>query len=106
MEFNMIRSTWFSRLMIVAVAFTLCGGPQIVAAQQTSPAPQTEAPAQEPMPANSDSQAQPVPQQDQSIGTTPESATPDPSKGPQTPGYSTSLPDAPSAAQQQNTQTP
>lgn len=76
---------WFSRLMILVIAFTLCGGPQLAAAQQTTP------------PAN---EQQPADQGQQNVGTSPESATPDPSKGPLKPNDQT-LPNAPSAAQQQ-----
>lgn len=100
---------WISRIMTGLVAFTLCGGPQIAVAQQsTAPNPQTQ-PQDQPsteqtLPANSDPQAQPVPEQDQTsapapnqgVGTSQESATPDPSKGPLKPN---DLPDAPSASQ-------
>lgn len=102
----MSSPTWFSRLMITVIAFTLCGGPQLAAAQQAAPAPQTEQPATAPAvdnpsvdnPAveNNDQQPQPA------IGTTPDSATPDPSKGPLKPSDN-ELPNAPSASQQQQT---
>lgn len=102
--------TWFTRFMITALAFVLCGGPQFAAAQQsTAPATQTQsqdqsAPSDEQtVPATSDAQAQPVPQQDQNVGTSQESATPDPSKGPLKPNDST-LPNAPSATQPTNQQ--
>jgi hypothetical protein len=84
----MSRSTWFSRLMITVIAFTLCGGPQLMAAQQAAPAQQTQG-----------DQAQNN-QDQQNVGTSQESATPDPSKGPLQPN-DTQLPNAPSASQPQ-----
>jgi hypothetical protein len=78
---------WFSRLMILVIAFALCGGPQLAAAQQS-------APQQQQPPAADQNNTQ------QNVGTTPESATPDPSKGPLQPNEQT-LPNAPSATQQQ-----
>ena len=95
---------WISKFLIGAVAFALCGGPEFAAAQQTAPStPSTE--SQQPVPATSDAQAQPVPQQDQNLGTSPESATPDPSKGPLQPSQNSNtieLPNAPSASQSSN----
>jgi len=97
--------------MITVIAFTLCGGPQVLAAQQTAPAQQTEQPAANPA-TNTDQQsnaqqnpdapnnAQPSNDQQPAVGTTPESATPDPSKGPLKPNDN-QLPNAPSASQQQ-----
>ncbi len=80
---------WFSRLMILVIAFTLCGGPQIAAAQQST-SQQNE--QQQPAAQNGANQ--------QNVGTSQESATPDPSKGPLKPNEQT-LPNAPSATQQQ-----
>jgi hypothetical protein len=75
--------------VIAVVAFALCGGPQLIAAQQT----QSDSDAQ------SSSQGKPDAQNsDQNVGTSPESATPDPSRGPLKPNE---LPNAPSASQQQ-----
>ena len=79
---------WFSRLMILVIAFTLCGGPQLAAAQQ--PAPQQND-QQQPADQNSTTQ--------QNVGSTQDSATPDPSKGPLKPNEQP-LPNAPSATQQ------
>ena len=108
----MSSPNWITRFMIAAVAFALCGGPEFAAAQQsTAPATQTQD-QQSPdpqsqdqsAPATSDPQAQPVPEQNQTtapspdgVGTTQESATPDPSKGPLKPN---DLPNAPSATSQ------
>ncbi len=84
-------SCWFSKLMIAVVAFTLCGGPQLLTAQQTAASQQT---------AQADQSSQPEAQQSgQSVGTTPQSATPDPSKGPLAPNENP-LPNAPSTSQQ------
>ena len=80
---------WFSRLMILVIAFTLCGGPQLASAQQTAPQQNDQ---QQPVDQNSTSQ--------QNVGTTQENATPDPSKGPLKPNDQ-QLPNAPSATQQQ-----
>lgn len=109
----MSSPTWFSRLMTVVIAFALCGGPQLMAAQQTAPSQQSQS--------NNDQQttdqrinAQPnadgrntamqsdAPQDNaqQNVGTSPDSATPDPSKGPLKPNDN-ELPNAPSATQQQ-----
>jgi hypothetical protein len=84
---------WFSRLMMVVVAFTLCGGPQLLAAQQTAPAQETQS--------SPDTQNTGTQNGQQNVGTTPESATPDPSKGPLKPN---DLPNAPSTSQQQSQQ--
>ena len=102
----MSSPTWFSRLMITVIAFTLCGGPQLAAAQQAAPAPQTEQPATPPAVDNPSVDNPAVENNDQhpqpAIGTTPDSATPDPSKGPLKPSDN-ELPNAPSASQQQQT---
>jgi hypothetical protein len=99
---------WITRFMITVVAFVLCGGPEFAAAQQsTAPAnqqQQDQSSQDETVPATSDPQAQPAPGQSQTtapspdgVGTTQESATPDPSKGPLKPN---DLPNAPSATTQ------
>lgn len=98
---------WITRLMIAVVGFVLCGGPELAAAQQsTAPATQQQdqTAQDQTVPATSDPQAQPVPEQSQTtapapngVGTTQESATPDPSKGPLKPN---DLPNAPSASTQ------
>jgi hypothetical protein len=80
---------WFSQSMILAIAFTFCGGPQFAAAQQ--PAPQQN---EQQQPAGQTTSSQ------QNVGTTQENATPDPSKGPLKPNEQT-LPNAPSATQQE-----
>ncbi len=80
---------WFLQLMILVIAFTLCGGPQVAAAQQSA-SPQND--QQQPADQNGNNQ--------QNVGTSQESATPDPSKGPLKPNEQT-LPNAPSASQQQ-----
>jgi hypothetical protein len=86
---------WFSRFMILVVAFALCGGPQLLAAEQNPPAAQTQSTNQD----NPETQTAPDAQTNQqNVGTSPESATPDPSKGPLAPN---NLPNAPSASQQQ-----
>jgi hypothetical protein len=82
----MSSPVWLSRLMILVLAFVLLGGPQLLSAQQTAPAS---------TPANTTD--------DQNVGTTPQSATPDPSKGPLQPN-DTALPNAPSTTQQQQDQ--
>ena len=87
--------------MIVVVAFALCGGPELLQAQQTTQ-PATTQEQQDntsPAPATSD-QATPAPTaQDQNVGTTPQNATPDPSKGPLQPAETAPLPNAPSSSQ-------
>lgn len=88
---------WFSRFAIAAVTFTLCGGPQIAAAQQTAPVPaQEQIEAQPAIQTTQQQQPSPAATQDQNIGTTNDSATPDPSRGPLMPQDS-ELPNAPSA---------
>lgn len=80
-----------TRVIIAATAFCLCGGPQLVAAQQSpngSEAQQTE--SQTPSQTTSSSQ---------------DSATPDPSRSPLSPSETT-LPNAPSSARDQQTLTP
>jgi hypothetical protein len=89
---KMSSPKWFSRLMILVIAFVLCGGPQLAAAQQPA-SPQTS----QQQPADQTSNGQ------QNIGTSQESATPDPSKGPLKPNDQP-LPNAPSASQQQQQQ--
>ncbi len=98
---------WITSSMIAVIAFVLCGGPQFAAAQQSiAPATQQQdQPSQDQTtPATSDPQAQPVPEQNQTtapapdgVGTSQESATPDPSKGPLKPN---DLPNAPSSTTQ------
>ncbi len=92
----MCSPKWFSRLMILAIAFTLCGGPQLAAAQQPAPQQNQQQPA--------DQNGVTPTKDQQNIGTTQESATPDPSKGPLKPNEQP-LPNAPSASQQQQQQT-
>lgn len=65
------KSPWLTRLMIGAMSFTLCGGPELMQAQSSSPQTSTT-----------------------------QSATPDPSRGPQQPAGSqpaAQLPEAPNA---------
>jgi hypothetical protein len=87
--------------MIALVAFALCGGPELLQAQQTTQ-PSTTQEEQDntaPAPATSD-QATPEPaSQDQNVGTTQQNATPDPSKGPLQPAETSTLPNAPSSTQ-------
>lgn len=90
----MCSPKWFSRLMILAIAFTLCGGPQLAAAQQPAPQQNQQQPA--------DQNGVTPTKDQQNIGTTQQSATPDPSKGPLKPNEQP-LPNAPSASQQQQT---
>jgi hypothetical protein len=102
-----MRSPKFLTLMVAVITFVLCGGPQLLQAQEQTTLAQTTPQQQDnttTAPATSD-QANPAPtQQDQNnVGTTEQNATPDPSKGPLKP--ENSLPNAPSTAQQ-NTQTP
>ncbi|MGZ4815782.1 MAG: hypothetical protein ACXVZV_10255 [Terriglobales bacterium] len=100
---------WFSRLMIAVVAFALCGGPELLQAQQTTQ-PATTQEQQDntaPAPATSDQSSPEPTSQDQNVGTTQQNATPDPSKGPLQPAETSTLPNAPSSpqpAQQQNQQ--
>jgi hypothetical protein len=89
---------WFSRFLTVVVAFALCGGPQMMSAQQSPPA-QTTTDQQTTDQQTRDQQAQPDTTQ-QNVGTSQESATPDPSKGPLKPNDN-QLPNAPSTSQQQ-----
>jgi hypothetical protein len=87
----MNRPLNLTRAIIVAMAFCLCGGPQLVAAQQSpngDEAQQTQ--SETPSQTNSSSQ---------------DSATPDPSRGPLAPSETT-LPNAPSSARDQQTTTP
>jgi hypothetical protein len=111
----MSNPRWFSRLMIVAVAFALCGGPELLQAQEPTTLAATTRQQQDnttAAPATSD-QANPQPtSQDQNLGTTQQNATPDPSKGPLQPAETNSVPNAPTPAppnqaqQQQPTQAP
>ena len=94
---------WFSRLVIGIVAFTLCGGPQLVSAQQptTQQTPQSnESVSDQPTQQRNDQQNA----TQQNVGTSQDSATPDPSKGPLKPNDN-QLPNAPSASQQEQTST-
>jgi hypothetical protein len=95
----MSSPTWFSRLTTVVIVFALCGGPQLMAAQQTAPAEATtdQHDGQQPGTAQqTDAQ--------QNVGTSQDNATPDPSKGPLKPNDN-NLPNAPSASQQSQTST-
>jgi hypothetical protein len=114
---------WFSQMTIAALAFALCGGPQLLQAQIAQPSPDTTQQQQDatnPAPATSDQadpepttrlisaqeDQQPAQQQDQNVGTTPRSATPNPSKGPLQPAETNeqeNTPEAPQPAQQQPT---
>lgn len=97
----------FPRIIVAALAFSLCGAPQLMSAQQTAPAQTQAAPEQQNDQQNTQ-QAQPdlsqaADQQNsaqQNVGTSPDSATPDPSKGPLKPNDN-QLPNAPSTSQQQ-----
>ena len=99
---------FLTRMMTLAVAFTLCGGPELLQAQQSTLAQTTQQQqdATAPSPATSD-QANPQPtaqqpeQQDQNVGTTQQNATPDPSKGPLQPAPTTEQPNAPTPQNQQ-----
>jgi cytoskeletal protein RodZ len=92
---------WFSRMMIVVVGFALCGGPELLQAQQTTQpsATQQEQDNAAPVPATSDQAAPEPASQDQNLGTTQQNATPDPSKGPLQPAETSTLPNAPSSSQ-------
>lgn len=100
-----MSSPWITRLMIAAVAFALCGGPELMQAQQSDGQPTTLAASTQQQqdnttttPATSD-QADPQPtSQDQNVGTTQQNATPDPSKGPlqPAPANNDNVPNAPS----------
>ena len=122
---------WFSQIMMVAVAFALCGGPELLQAQIAQPSPTTTQQQQDatsPAPATSE-QADPKPtaqqssaqqgqqtasQPDQNVGTTPQSATPNPSQGPLQPAetneqnttQSAPQPSQKPAEQQQSEQAP
>jgi len=109
--------------MIAAVTFALCGGPQLLEAQIAQPSPTTTQQQQDatnaapatsdqanPEPTALDQQTstqqdqQPATQSDQNVGTTPQSATPNPSKGPLQPAETNeqnAAPNAPQPAQQQ-----
>jgi hypothetical protein len=97
-----MRSPNVLRLMIAVLTFALCGGPELLQGQEQTTVPQTTPQQQEnttAAPVTSD-QAAPAPsEQDQnSVGTTQQNATPDPSKGPLKPEET--LPNAPSTSQQ------
>lgn len=107
-----------TRMITVVVAFTLCGGPELLQAQeQQAQAPATLAQTTQqqqdatvPSPATSD-QANPQPttaqqpeQQDQNVGTTQQNATPDPSKGPLQPAPTSEQPNAPTPQTQSQQQ--
>lgn len=103
---------FLTRLMTIAVAFTLCGGPEVLQAQQQTTLAQTTQQQQDataPSPATSD-QATPQPtaqqpeQQDQNVGTTQQNATPDPSKGPLQPAETSEQPNAPAPQNQPSSQ--
>jgi len=96
---------FLSRILIAVVTFVLCGGPQLLQAQQaTQPSTtQQQQDSTTPAPATSD-QATPEPtEQDQNVGTTQQNATPDPSKAPLQPAETNTLPNAPSTAVQPST---
>jgi len=99
------------RIMIVAVTFTLCGGPELLQAQQPTTLAATTQQQEEntsAAPATSD-QATPQPaSEDQNVGTTPQNATPNPSQGPLQPQENNNVPNAPTPAQanQQGQQPP
>jgi len=109
---------WFSRIMVAAVAFALCGGPEVLQAQEAQSNQPTTLPATTqqqqdntaPTPATSDqANPQPAAQQDQNVGTTQQNATPDPSKGPLQPAETNTPPNAPNpepSNQQQSQQQP
>jgi hypothetical protein len=113
-----MRSPYLLRIMIVVLTFVLCGGPQLMQAQEQTTLAQTTPRQQEntnPVPATSD-QANPQPtdqqetqnqnaEQSQTVGSTQQNATPDPSKAPQKPTDS-SLPNAPSSTQKNSQQQP
>lgn len=107
----MSSPNWIVRSLIILLTFTLAGAPEVLAAQQTpaaqdqqqnpteQPIPAASDPQAEPVPPTSDAQAQPAPQTEQNVGTSQESATPDPSKGPLKPNDTQTLPNAPSSTQ-------
>lgn len=99
---------WLCRMMVAVVALVLGGAPQMLQAQQATPAPAVQTPSQgqTPAPAVSDDQnPQPATPGDQNLGTSGNNATPDPSKGPVAPSNENQqeLPSAPSATQQSQT---
>lgn len=112
-----MSSPWMTRLMIATVAFALCGGPELMQAQQADGQQTTLAASTQQQqdnttaaPATSD-QASPQPaSQDQNVGTTQQNATPDPSKGPlqPAPANQENVPNAPApqGQQQQSQQRP
>jgi hypothetical protein len=121
-EVHAMRSPlWITRILIAAVVFTFCGGPELFAQEQQQPqqatllmttqqqqdatttAPATSDQAN-PQPTAQQDQAQQPASQDQNVGTTQQNATPDPSKGPLKPAEPSEVPNAPSATQQQSQQ--
>lgn len=116
---------WLSRIMIAVIAFALCGGPELLQAQEqqsnepttlaattqqqqdnTNPAPATSDQANPQPTAQTDQPAQP---QDQNVGATRQSATPNPSQGPLQPVDTNTPPNAPTPApanQPQSSQQP
>lgn len=104
-----MSSPWTTRFLIGAVAFALCGGPEILQAQQTTLASTTQQQQDStaPAPATSD-QANPQPtSQNQNVGTTQQNASPDPSKGPLQPAETNdNVPNAPTPAQATQKQQP
>ena len=113
-----MSSPWLSRILIITIAFAMCGGPEVLQAQDQSAPPATLATTTQQQqdstsaaPATSD-QANPQPaDQNQNVGTTPQSATPNPSQGPLQPAPTNenNLPNAPSStpsSQQQSQQQP
>ncbi len=85
-----------TRIVAIALTFALCGVPELA---QASGAPQQQ--TQTPTPQN---QTQTPAQSEQQIPTNPDSAMPNPAQPPLKPAES--LPQAPSATQQQSTQQP
>jgi len=107
---------WLYHTLIAAIVLTFCDGPELFAQEQqpatllTTTQQQQDATAT--APATSD-QANPQPtaeqeqqatQQDQNVGTSQQSATPDPSRGPLKPAETKELPNAPSTNKQQSEQ--
>ena len=124
---------WTTRLLIAVLTFVLCGGPELATAQQeaTTPAasPETQTPPagqqENPMPEatateqSTDETAAPADQQQEATqvpAPSPQTADPnaparpgtlmDPAAGPLQPIPSTTLPNAPSATQQDQTEQP
>jgi hypothetical protein len=103
----MSSSPNFTRFMIAVLAFTLCGVPQILVAQQTPDATAGQQNSTTQSGSGEQSNTDPQPEQAgqaQATGSTRQSATPDPSKGPLAPAES-QLPNAPSSSQAQEDST-